>query len=175
VIEAAFQQVEFSVLQATATAISQSRQLIANIEAVLLTQVGVGAAPDMTALTGLIKEAEKVIAAPLALRIKQAPELVNNAVAESPTDEMQFVVANTGQPTAPSALNAINNRNDVIRALDLLCDYYQREEPSSPVPLFLHRAKRLVNKDFMAILQDLAPDGLSQAEIIRGSVDESNS
>ncbi|PQJ95150.1 hypothetical protein CXB77_12720 [Chromatium okenii] len=41
------------------------------------------------ALSGLIKS-RKSIAAPLALRIKQAPELANDAVAESPTDEMQM-------------------------------------------------------------------------------------
>jgi len=172
VIEAAFQQVEFSVLQATATAISQSRQLIANIEAVLLTQVGVGAAPDMTALSDLTKEAEKVIAAPLALRVEQAPELANDSVVESSTDEMQMVVANTGQPATSGTLNAINNRNDVIRALDLLCDYYQKQEPSSPIPLLLRRAKLLVKKDFLEILQELAPDGLAQAQALRGS--ESN-
>jgi type VI secretion system protein ImpA len=172
VIEAAFQQVDFLVLQATAAAISQARQLLANIETVLLTQVGVGAAPDMTALTGLIKEAEKIIAVPLALRIEQSPELVNDAVAESPTDEEHSVGANTGQPAASSALNAINNRNDVIRTLDLLCDYYQRQEPSSPIPLLLRRAKLLVKKDFLEILQELAPDGLAQAQALRGS--ESN-
>lgn len=175
VIEAAFQQIEFSVLQETAAAIHQSRQLITDIEAVLLTQVGVGAAPDLTALIECIKDAQKVIAIPLAARIEQAPELTASAAAEEFTEEMP-PAALRGQIAAPAAaLTTINNRAEVIRALDLLCDYYRRQEPSSPLPLLLNRAKRLVNKDFMAILQDLAPDGLSQAEMIRGSDDESDS
>jgi type VI secretion system protein ImpA len=169
VIEAAFQQVEFSALRTTADAINQSRQLLASIEAVLLERVGVGTAPDMTALSELIREAEKTIAAPLALRIEQSPELANDAVAESPTDEMQMVVANTVQSVASGTLNAINNRNDVIRALDLICDYYRLQEPSSPIPLLLRRAKLLVKKDFLEILQELAPDGLAQAQALRGS------
>jgi type VI secretion system protein ImpA len=123
----------------------------------------------MTALSELIREAEKTIAAPLALRIEQSPELANDAVAESPTDEMQMVVANTVQSVASGTLNAINNRNDVIRALDLICDYYRLQEPSSPIPLLLRRAKLLVKKDFLEILQELAPDGLAQAQALRGS------
>jgi type VI secretion system protein ImpA len=123
----------------------------------------------MTALSELIREAEKTIAAPLALRIEQSPELANDAVTESPTDEMQMVVANTVQSVASGTLNAINNRNDVIRALDLICDYYRLQEPSSPIPLLLRRAKLLVKKDFLEILQELAPDGLAQAQTLRGS------
>ena len=62
-----------------------------------------------------------------------------------------------------------NTREDVIRALDKACRYYESHEPSSPVPLLLKRAKRLVAKDFMEILRDLAPEGVSQAEKISGS------
>jgi type VI secretion system protein ImpA len=56
--------------------------------------------------------------------------------------------------------------------LDKICAYYSRYEPSSPVPLLLQRAKRLVSKDFMEILQDLTPDSVSQAQKICGTVEE---
>ena len=36
-------------------------------------------------------------------------------------------------------------------------------EPSSPIPLFVERAKRLVSKDFLEVLADIAPDALAQA------------
>jgi type VI secretion system protein ImpA len=36
------------------------------------------------------------------------------------------------------------------------------------VPLLLRRAKGLVAKDFMEILNDLTPDGVSQAKLIGG-------
>ncbi len=76
--------------------------------------------------------------------------------------------ATSGKTLANTSLGAINNRADVMRALDLLLDYYQRQEPSSPLPLLLKRARGLVSKDFLEILQDLAPDGLAQARAIRG-------
>ncbi|MBK5964168.1 type VI secretion protein [Thiocystis minor] len=164
-IEAAFQEVELEALQATANAIGQSRERLARIESRLLEQVGVGAAPDMTELAQVIQSAQKAIAAPLAQRTGQ-PAASEDALAGPASEQM----AGTAKATdLPATLNAINHRADVIRALDLLCDYYRRQEPSSPIPLLLNRAKRLVSKDFLEILQDLAPDGLAQARAMRGS------
>ena len=56
-----------------------------------------------------------------------------------------------------------------IRVLDKACDYLERHEPSSPVPLLLKRAKRLVSKNFMEIMRDLAPDGVAQAQVVSGA------
>jgi type VI secretion system protein ImpA len=68
-----------------------------------------------------------------------------------------------------AAAGGINDRQDVLRALDLICDYYARSEPSSPVPLLLQRARKLASKDFMEIIMDLAPDSLAQIQLIAGS------
>jgi type VI secretion system protein ImpA len=66
---------------------------------------------------------------------------------------------------------AINNRTDVIKMIDKICDYYASHEPSSPIPLLLRRAQRLVPKSFVEILEDLAPDGLAQAKLVSGKTD----
>jgi type VI secretion system protein ImpA len=55
-----------------------------------------------------------------------------------------------------------------VSALEALCEYYARAEPSSPVPMLLQRAKRLVDKGFMDIMRDLAPGGVAEAEVIGG-------
>ena len=62
----------------------------------------------------------------------------------------------------------ISSREDVIRVLDKICDYYARHEPSSPLPILLQRAKRLVSKTFVEIIRDLAPGGTSEVETIAG-------
>ena len=46
--------------------------------------------------------------------------------------------------------------------------YYERAEPSSPIPILLKRSKRLVSASFMDIVRDLASDGLAQVENLRG-------
>jgi type VI secretion system protein ImpA len=69
----------------------------------------------------------------------------------------------------PAAISGeIGDRADVLRMLDKLITYYQRNEPSSPVPLLLERARRLVPKSFLEILEDLAPDGMAQLKVIKG-------
>jgi len=62
----------------------------------------------------------------------------------------------------------VQSRRDVSRAIDSICGYYSRFEPSSPIPLLLRRAQRLVDKDFMAIVNDLTPEALGQLKVIVG-------
>ncbi len=71
-------------------------------------------------------------------------------------------------PPPSSAPGEINSREDVVKAIDRICEYFNRHEPSSPVPLLLQRSKRLVSQDFMSILKDLTPDGVKQAEVFWG-------
>jgi type VI secretion system protein ImpA len=71
--------------------------------------------------------------------------------------------------TAPAIAGTIQSTADVLKTLDLICQYYKTNEPSSPVPLILQRAQRLVAKDFMEILTDLTPDALSQLQVITGA------
>jgi len=50
--------------------------------------------------------------------------------------------------------------------------FFKRTEPSSPIPMFLERAKRLVSKDFLEVLADIAPDAVAQARAAGGLKDE---
>jgi type VI secretion system protein ImpA len=56
--------------------------------------------------------------------------------------------------------------------LDAVADFFRRTEPSSPIPLFLARAKRLVSKDFLEVLADIAPEAVAQARAAGGLKDE---
>lgn len=58
----------------------------------------------------------------------------------------------------------IESRDDVIRALDAIADYYRRKEPSSPVPVVLQRAREWVTLDFLTILKDIAPNSIDDAK-----------
>jgi type VI secretion system protein ImpA len=57
--------------------------------------------------------------------------------------------------------NGCESREDVVRALDAICAYYQQQEPSSPVPFLLTRVRRLTSMSFINIIAELAPDALS--------------
>ena len=71
-----------------------------------------------------------------------------------------------------NTIGAINSRSDVIAVINKLCDYYEQNEPSSPVPMLLERAKQLVTMNFIDIVSDLVPNGMSDADIFRGKNSE---
>ena len=74
-------------------------------------------------------------------------------------------------PARPRGVGDIESREDVLRAIDAICAYYARHEPSSPVPLLLDRAKRLISKSFLEVLEDIAPESLVQVRqlgVIKG-------
>jgi len=72
-----------------------------------------------------------------------------------------------GEPPGGSG-GEITRREDVVRMIERICGYYVRVEPSSPVPLLLQRAKRLVTMDFVEIVRDLADQGLPQLGSVAG-------
>ena len=69
---------------------------------------------------------------------------------------------------AAGRVGGINNQQDVKNTIDRLIAYYTRAEPSSPVPILLERAKRLVGADFVSIIKDMAPDGKDNVYLIGG-------
>ncbi len=71
--------------------------------------------------------------------------------------------APAGAPAAISISGTIRSRNDVVRALDSICKYYDQVEPGSPVPFLLRRAQKLATMNFVQAMQELnlaTPDAL---------------
>ena len=68
-----------------------------------------------------------------------------------------------------AAVGVLGSRGDVLRTLDNACSWIEQHEPSNPAPLLIRRAQRLMNKNFLEIIRDLAPDGVDQVERIAGN------
>ena len=62
----------------------------------------------------------------------------------------------------------LNNREQVLAALEKILAYYERREPASPIPLLLKRVRRLVPMDFLDLMEDLAPAAVKQFKEIGG-------
>ncbi len=169
-IDGAFQETGLENLQAIALAVTDAMGRVERIEAVLTDLVGVTQAPDMSDLTEVLKEVRQVLTEQLQRRgVSSAGETEGQAESE---DGATSGAAAMGQRLV---VGDIASREDVIRMLDKICDYFSRYEPSSPVPFLLKRAKNLVTKDFMEIMLDLAPGGTEQANLIFGLQSESSS
>jgi type VI secretion system protein ImpA len=167
-IEGAFLDTSLEDLEATATAVRSAAEQARAIESVVTEKVGASNAASLDQLSRLLKEAGKAIDTRLAAR--------GGSVAEGAAVAVNGRAVNghaLNGGTAPlSVTGQLQSREDVMRMLDKICEYYARVEPSSPVPLLLQRAKKLVPMSFMEIMQDLIPDGVSQAEMYRGRASE---
>lgn len=82
-----------------------------------------------------------------------------------------------GQPAAPPApgtrasdwrTQELGSRDDVRLMLEKICFYLEKHEPSHPAPLLLRRAQRLMQMSFYDIMRDLAPDSVSQIDLLMG-------
>jgi type VI secretion system protein ImpA len=149
-------------LVAVTAAISQSLENAKAIDGIFNDRVGT-AGPDFKNLLSEIYELKKFL----------EPQLARRLPAEGSAEDGEAGEEGTGGGGGARASNgAIAGPQDVMRRIDELCDYYTRNEPSSPVPLLLRRAQRLVGMDFMDLLKDLAPGGISELRVVSGAPDE---
>jgi len=148
---------EVEELNALNAKLGDAIQSLGSIEEAMRSAGGVQAAPDFTNLTTPLARTQKLVADHLGTR---APASDEASDAESAT-------ASAGGPVGV-AVGAIRSREDATRALDAVAAFFRTNEPSSPIPLLIERAKRLVAKDFLAVLEELAPDALDQAKRASG-------
>jgi type VI secretion system protein ImpA len=77
-------------------------------------------------------------------------------------------------PGAPAAapraggVHSIESRQDAIRAIELICAYLERSEPTNPAQLLLRRAARVIDKTFLQLVRELAPDAVKDVARIMG-------
>ncbi len=151
-IDAAFRECPSEQTQQTLSHIRQAIECVNAIESQLNERVGIDQAPDLQSLVDHMKLLEKEVA-------------TRAGVDTMEEDTLQDGSGVSAQQQSTSS-GAINNRDDVISALERISQYYRKHEPSSPIPLLLDRAKRLVKMDFYEIVQDLAPNGMSQFDFL---------
>ena len=118
-----------------------------------------GFGPDLDELTKMVQQIIRHLSEHVASPAGAEPEPeVDDTPAAAPARR-------AGGGGAPGA---IETQRDVTAALDAIISYYRRAEPSSPIPLVLERAKRMVGADFMSIVKDMAPKGLENVLLIGG-------
>jgi type VI secretion system protein ImpA len=123
-----------------------------SIELAMVSKQGVQAAPDTRPLSEVMGRMREIVA-----KHVRAP-----AVAEGNAE------AADGATSAGGAPGQIRSREDAIRCLEAVTEFFRRSEPSSPVPMFVERAKRLIARDFLEVLADLAPDSLAEVKKVGG-------
>jgi type VI secretion system protein ImpA len=133
-------------------AMAACHEHVRGIEAIIGAKVGASRGPDLKVLRSVT---QCLARAAQAARGESMPSSAGNNVA-------------TATPARSGTPGSIATRDDALQALDRVCEWIERHEPTNPAPLLIRRAKRLMTKNFIDIIRDLAPDGLSQVERIAG-------
>jgi len=150
---------------ATYEAALAARRSATRIETLLTERVGAAQSIDLSPLSKLLQHAASF----LGERVGQEEPA---AAADALAQDTAMSGGVSAAPAAAPVTGDVSSRQDVVKMIDKICAYYEKHEPSSPVPLLLVRARRLVDKSFMEILEDLAPEGLGQARQIGGIENE---
>ena len=157
-INSAFSSLPIEELTGLLESVSEGARGIGNIDA-RMRELGEEAVPDFEPLTLQLGKVEKVLRSQLAARPGAAATGTDpGAVAGTPGGGAGFS-------------GAIRSRDEAVRALEAVANYFRIHEPSSPVPLFCDRAKGLVARDFLAVLEDIAPDAVKLARAAGGLKD----
>jgi type VI secretion system protein ImpA len=144
--------------------IDAARDCVDSVNAIyslLSDKVGSDRATDLRPLSAMLK------------LVVQACNTATGQLGEAAPEAGAESGGTAAEPVAnrPAVAGEIRSREDAMRALDSVCKFYERTEPGNPAPLLIRRAQRLINKSFVEIIEELAPDSLSQIRNIAGLKD----
>lgn len=150
---------------AFAARLHEALPTVQGIVAAIESPLGAGQGPDFSPLLRLFK--------PLAAAAGQLQGQGGDVAAVS-DDATGAPAAGFGGVAvgAVSAPGTIASRDDAVRALQRVCDWIERHEPSNPAPLLIRRAQRLMSKSFLEIMRDLNPEGVHEIEKLAGTTSE---
>ena len=162
-IEAAFRDSKPENLILLYQSVNESIDSVQTIDLLLTNTVGAKNAPDLTRLsTELISIQKRIMAYLPVTRTPLSPEETTPALVETSSHSSAM----------PLPVGGIASRDDVVRTLQRICQYYAQTEPSSPVPLILRRALRLAEMNFVQIIKEMAPDAIGEIYRIAGEKEE---
>lgn len=159
-------------MAALTQSVEAARIALAALEAALTARVG------ENGVGVKFKELDKVLSrtlAPLAAAQSQAaPGAAASEVTAMAEPSAPPPATNGAHP--PSAAGgipgAVNSRRDVERCLDMIIDFYERTEPSSPIPHLARRMRKMVPMNFLQLMEEIAPSGMKEFKNVAGVDDK---
>jgi len=186
-IDAAFEQTDSGRLKNIDQSIGECLEHLNALDQALVSNVGTSVAPSFSRLDHVLKQMRSKTAMYLERRgygtsDDTLPKL-SDATAQNDFDENGSKIKGPPLNTENQSKKdngargcqlsgSITSSREVLKALDMIVAYYAQNEPSSPIPLLIKRARRLVGKSFVDIIRDLSPDAMSQVKMVSGDEDQ---
>lgn len=130
---------------------------VAELQQLMRDRVGYAAAPDLQPLTTVLS----------GIRDVMPTDAADGAEGSGGAGDGDLEASRRGGSRAGLS-GAIDSRADALRAIDMVCEYLERTEPTNPAQLLLRRARKLVNKNFVELVRELAPESLNEVARVMG-------
>ncbi|CAA9889685.1 Type VI secretion-associated protein, ImpA family [Candidatus Methylobacter favarea] len=166
ILEAAFLDTDLEILKNLEKTVKHASVQAQEIVDVITGKTNSEIAPDISSLITLLKNISRLLNEKV--QQKQSLDLSRS---QSEAEASQDLAAPGDKQADAGRIgksSGVHSREDVVRGIDAICKYFERYEPSSPIPFILLRAKKLLSMNFMEILEELTPDAVRQAENICG-------
>lgn len=138
----------------------ESTEALKQLQRVLNDRFGIELAVDTRAMRGMLEAVKLVL-----------PDPADEGASTEDSADAEAAEASDGN--APrrgrgGGVLSVESRADAIKALQMICAYLERSEPTNPAQLLLRRAERLIDKSFLQLVRDLAPDAVPELARIMG-------
>lgn len=127
----------------------ECEQAVAALREIANKRFGEGDAPNLVPLAELVAEIRALLAGfvgPVAAPEEAAPASAPAAAASAPAS------------AAPAARGPIATREEALRSLALVAEYFRKNEPHSPIAALIQRAVRWGGLPFEAVLREVVQD-----------------
>lgn len=178
-LEAAFREVALPMLQNVATALQGARDELKGVSEAFQKGAGGVSGPDFSGLDRILYQAQAALRPRLSARAAEGAPAPGEAAGAGSNGSgasghgVAGLAPEASAPEAPAGINGVvRSRDDVVMLLDKIIGYYERHEPSSPLPLLLARCRKLAALSFLDIVKDMAPAALQQVELLGGITKE---
>lgn len=149
-IDSAFKETDPARLAEIDAAIDQAALAVQAIDQVFNEKLRAGEGPNLQALKALLKDASV-----------QLKSRTGQAVPEGAAAGGQGGPAAGGGGGGGASLSGeVTNAQDAVRAMEKVIAYYERYEPSSPVPIIVKGALLMVGRGFLDITTVLDPSAI---------------
>lgn len=134
---------------------------LVSLDSQLTERFGAEGAPDLKPLVALVKNVRSIL------------PMAEGAQDEEQGDESQEAASGSASGSGARLSGAVRSRDEAVRAIDMVCEFLERTEPTNPAQLMLRRARKMINHNFLQLMKELAPDALKEVARVMGVDPES--
>lgn len=127
------------------------QQLLKRLGTLMNDRFGVGSSSELKPLNDVVAHA-----------LQMLPEPAAEGDAPGAAGDGDDAVDGGSRGARAGLSGAVNSRAEAVRAIEMVCAYLERSEPTNPAQLFLRRASNLLERNFLELLKELAPGSLDE-------------